>query len=134
MWFSEGIATVAAGGGDRYGGLEDLWRFYQDKLPGSGGGEPGRSRSPRMGIALPGDPIVDPGPIYQDQSDVVYGAARYAAEFLIRRYGEARVQKVLELMGNGMRFPAAFRQAIGITEVEFAADFRRFVVWQGWRR
>jgi hypothetical protein len=85
-------------------------------------------------VALPGDPIVDPDPLYQDQSHVVYGAAHHAAEFLIRRYGEERVQRIVELMGEGKGFPAAFREAIGIGEADFASDFRRYVVWEGWRR
>jgi hypothetical protein len=55
-------------------------------------------------------------------------------EFLLRRYGEDRVREVLRLMGRGQRFPAAFKAAIGITDAEFAADFRRYVVWEGWRR
>jgi hypothetical protein len=133
-WFSEGIASVTAGQGYRYGGPEDLWSFYLSKLPGSGDGVPGRSGGASSPVALPGDPIVDPDPIYQDQSHVVYGAAHQAAEFLLRRYGEASVQRVLALMGEGRRFPAAFRESVGITDAEFAADFRRYIVWEGWRR
>jgi hypothetical protein len=130
-WFSEGIASVTAGQGYRYGGIEELFDFYQEKLPGSGDGVPRRVRG--AVAALPGDPVVDPEPIYQDQSHVVYGAAHHAAQFLIARYGEARILDVIRLMGTGLRFPAAFREAIGITDAEFAADFRRYVVWQGWR-
>jgi hypothetical protein len=86
-------------------------------------------------VALPGDPIVDPDPLYQGRSHVVYAAAHHATEFLIRRYGEERVGRILELMGKkGTRFSAAFREAIGIGEAEFASDFRRYVVWEGWRR
>jgi hypothetical protein len=134
-WFSEGIATFTAGQGYRFPGVEQLWQFYDRTLPGSGFGEPsGSGRRSRSPVAVYGDPIVDSDPIYQDQSDIVYGAAYHAAEFLISRYGEDRVHAVLEGMGEGMRFPAAFRDAIGITDAEFAADFRRYVVWQGWRR
>lgn len=132
-WFSEGIATVTAGQGYRYGGLAAIKAFYQEKLPGSAGGEPGR-RGPRMPVAFHGDPIIDPDPIYMEQSDVVYGAAHHAAEFLFARYGEERVRKIVALMGKGQRFPAAFREAIGISDAEFASDFRRYVVWEGWRR
>lgn len=133
-WFSEGIASVTAGQGYRYGGLDDLWRYYADKLPGSGDGVPGHSGPARYPVAFAGDPIVDPDPLYQEQSDVVYGAAHHAAQFLIARYGETKIHRVLQLMGGGMRFPAAFRQAIGIGDAEFASDFRRYVVWQGWRQ
>jgi hypothetical protein len=133
-WFLEGVASVTAGQGYRYGGVEELWNFYQEKLPGSGDGVPDRSRAAAYVAPQPGDPIVDPDPLYQDQSHVVYGAAHHAAEFLVARYGEGRVLEVIRLMGTGMRFPAAFRDAIGISDAEFAADFRRYVVWQGWRR
>jgi hypothetical protein len=132
-WFSEGVASFTAGQGYRYGGVEDLYEFYQEKIPGSGDGVPGRTRAAIAVAVQPGDPIVDPDPIYQDQSQIVYGAAHHAAHFLVRRYGEARVLEIMRLMGSGLRFPAAFRQAIGITDAEFAADFRRYVVWQGWR-
>jgi hypothetical protein len=134
VWFSEGLADVAAKRGARYGGIEELWRYYQEKLPGSGGGIPGRMRVARYPVALPGDPIVDPGPIYQEQYEIVYGAAYYAVEFLIRRYGDEKVKLLLERMGSGYRFPTAFKDAIGLTDAEFASDFRRYVVWQGWRK
>ncbi len=133
-WFSEGIATFTAGQGYRFPDAEELWRFYEKRLPGSGFGEPGHARaSPRRPVAFHGDPIVDSDPIYQEQSQIVYGAAHLAAEFLLRRYGEERVRRIFLLMGGGMRFPAAFEEAIGITDAEFAADFRRYVVWEGWR-
>ena len=134
-WFSEGLATYTAGQGYRFPGVEELWQFYQRTSPGAGFGEPsGGGRGPRAPAPMYGDPIVDSDPIYQDQSDIVYGAAYHAAEFLITRYGEERVHAVLANMAEGMRFPAAFREAIGITDAEFASDFRRYVVWQGWRK
>jgi hypothetical protein len=133
-WFSEGIATNTAGQGYRFPDAEELCEFYEKRQPGSGFGETGRRRAPPRPVALYGDPIVDSDPIYQEQQDVVYGAAHEAGAFLLRRYGDARVREVLELMGKGQRFPAAFRQAIGISDAEFANDFRRYVVWQGWRR
>jgi hypothetical protein len=133
-WFSEGIATYTAGQGYRFPGAEGLWKFYEKRLPGSGFGEPGYGRAVPSPVAFHGDPIVDSDPIYQEQSEIVYGAAHLAAEFLIRRYGEDRVREVLRRMGKGERFPAAFKEAIGITDAEFAADFRRYVVWEGWRR
>jgi hypothetical protein len=135
-WFSEGLASVTAGQGYRYGGVAELWAFYQTTLPGSGSGSGDGApvRRALRPVALPGDPIVDSDPLYQGQSHLVYAAAHHAAEFLIRRYGEERVGRILELMGKGMRFPPAFREAIGIGEAEFASDFRRYVVWEGWRR
>jgi hypothetical protein len=134
-WFSEGLASVSAKQGYRRGELRDLWRFYEDALPGSGDGFSGaRARAARGPSSPAGDPLVDPDPLYQDQSEIVYGAAHHAVEFLLARYGEERVHLVVKLMGQGRRFPAAFREAIGIGDAEFASEFRRFVVWQGWRR
>ena len=133
-WFSEGLATVTAGQGDRYAGLEDLLRFYAESAAGAGYGDPGRARPTVSVMAQPGDPVVDPDPIYQDQWRIVYGAGHQATEFLVARYGEARILDLMRVMGTGLRFPAAFRQVIGITDAEFAADFRRYVIWQGWRK
>ncbi len=130
-WFSEGLASVTAGQGHRYARLADLHAFYQDAAGGSGDGAP---RPRPVPATLRGDPIVDPDPIYQEQWRVVYGAAHQAVEFLIARYGEAKVVAILRRMHAGLRFPAAFREAVGIGEAEFTADFRRYVVWEGWRR
>jgi hypothetical protein len=134
-WFSEGLASVAAGQGYRRGELQALGRYYEDALPGSGGGVAGaRARVARGNASVVGDPLLDPDPLYQEQSDVVYGAAHHAVVFLLARYGEERVHRIVKLMGEGQRFPAAFREAIGIGDAEFASDFRRYVVWQGWRK
>jgi hypothetical protein len=133
-WFSEGLATVTAGQGGRYAGLEDLHRFYVETASGAGYGDPGRGRRTVSVLAQPGDPVIDPDPIYQEQWRIVYGAGHQATEFLVARYGEGRVLDLMRVMGTGLRFPAAFKQVVGITDAEFAADFRRFVIWQGWRK
>jgi hypothetical protein len=44
------------------------------------------------------------------------------------------VRETLERMRGGAAFSRAFQEAIGIGEAEFAADFRRYVLWQGWPR
>jgi hypothetical protein len=133
-WFSEGLATFTAGQGDRYAGLEDLHRFYTSPRSGEGAGEPPRAPASATVVAASGDPVLDPDPLYQEQWWIVYGAGHRAAEFLVARYGERRVLELLRAMGTGLRFPAAFRRVIGITDVEFAADFRRYVIWEGWRK
>lgn len=135
LWFREGLASVTAHQGYRRGKLEDLWRYYEQSAAGSGGdGAPGASARVAAGSgAGEGDPIADPDPMYQRQSEVVYGAAHHAFRFLLERYGQRKVDEVLALMAGGKTFGRAFEDAIGITEPEFTADFRRYVVWQGWR-
>jgi hypothetical protein len=121
-WFSEGLAAVTAGQGYRFADPEALWRFYRELGEG-----------PRP-ASLRGDPIVDPDPILAEHWKIAYGAAHVAADLLLRRYGDERVREVLRLMRGGRRFPGAFRAAIGISDVEFTADVRRYVLWEGWRR
>ncbi len=135
LWFREGLASVTAEQGYRRGKLDALFRFYAQSAPGSGDGI-GISRA-RVALGPTGgegDPIGDPEPLYQDRSEIVYGAAHHAFKFLLDRYGEERVRRILDLMAKGRQFPAAFEEAVGLSEPEFAADFRRFVVWQGWAR
>jgi len=134
LWFSEGLASVAARQDHRRRDLRDLYRFYAQEAPGSADGLAGAHARAALGATPAGDPIVDPDPLYQEQWEIVYGAAHHAVAFLLARYGEERVHRVVKLMGDGLRFPAAFREAIGISDAEFASDFRRYVVWQGWRR
>ena len=135
-WFSEGVASVTAGQGYRHGGPEDLRAFYLSKVSGAGDGAPGRAGEPARREARGGDPMVDVDPDAMDEAKaaVVYGAAHHAVELLLRRYGEQRVRGVVERMGAGRRFPAAFKEAIGVTDAEFAAEFRGYVLSEGWRR
>ncbi len=135
LWFREGMASVTAGQGYKRGGPEPLWAFYArttpggggDGLGGGGGGGARPGRAPRGG-----DPISDPEPLYQDEADLVYGAAHHAFEFLLDRYGSERVQRLLAEMGDGRGFEAAFHAAIGISAEAFEAEFRRYVAWRGW--
>jgi hypothetical protein len=136
LWFREGMASQTAEQGYRRGTVEDLWRFYEQGFPGAGDGELAAGTVARVarGRGLEGDPLGDPEPMYQERSDVVYGAAHYAFGFLVERYGEPRVRDILERMRAGAPFPQAFQGAIGVGELEFVNEFRRYVIWQGWRR
>ena len=139
LWFREGMASVTAGQGAKRGSLEDLWRFYEQGLAadGAGDGEPGRGAArdrAARGQRPDGDPLADPEPLYQERSHVVYGAAHHAFVFLVERYGEARVGETLERMRSGAPFGRAFKESFGISEAEFGADFRRYLLWQGWQR
>jgi len=136
LWFREGMASHTAAQGYRRGTLEDLWRFYQLGLPGAGDGEPAPGAVARAarGRAAEGDPLTEPEQLYQDRSDVVYGAAHHAFAFLLARYGEASVHDLLGRMHGGAPFARAFQETYGLQEAELVSDFRRYVVWEGWRR
>jgi hypothetical protein len=135
-WFSEGMASVTAGQGYKRVGHDALWRFYEARLPVSGNAEGisgARARASLGRTAEEGDPLSNPGPLFRDHYDEVYGAAHRAFEFLVARYGEASVRLLLERMQGGRVFGDAFQEAFGLTERAFVDDFRRYLVWQGWR-
>ena len=137
LWFREGLASVAADQGYKRLGPEAIWRFYRD-VHGSGDGAPGQGQG-IAGARLHGDPLTDPEwpigePLYQRDADLVYGTAHWAFRFLLDRYGEAPVRGVLERMGRGQPFGEAFEAEAGIPPRAFENDFRRYILWQGWRR
>jgi hypothetical protein len=43
------------------------------------------------------------------------------------------VGAVLDRMRRGASFAQAFREELGLSEGELLADFRRYLVWEGWR-
>jgi len=135
-WFSEGMASVTAGQGHKRAGDEALWRFYEGRLAvgadarvASGA----RALAAQGQTAQEGDPLSNPGPLFRDHYGEVYGAAHRAFEFLLARYGEARVRRLLERMAGGRVFADAFQEAFGLSERAFVDDFRRYLIWQGWR-
>ena len=141
LWFREGLASHAAGQGHRRGSLEALRHHYLARSgAGSGGGAGGGVAGPRLqarlarGRAPEGDPLAAPDLLDQDGADVVYGAAHHAFQFLLERYGEGRPGAILDRMRAGATFARAFREEVGLGEAELLADFRRYVVWEGWRR
>ncbi len=113
LWFREGMATWTASQGDRFPSLEDLARFYENN-PDS-------------------DPIEKPDPLYKDNNAIVYSAAYHAFAFLIRRSSQAAVVRLLDSMHEGRTFPQAFSFVTGITAQAFAAEFRHYIVWRGFR-
>lgn len=134
LWFQEGMASVTAGQGHKRSSHEELWGYYAKSVPGAGDGFPSAvARAARGFVSQDGDPVTDPEPLYQDRSDVVYGAAHRTFEFLLDRYGEERVRTALALMREGRSFEKAFEEAFGISEASFASEFRRYVLWKGWR-
>jgi hypothetical protein len=132
LWFREGMASFAAGQEYKRARPEAIWRFYRDTAgSGDGLGAGGLAGGPARPA---GDPLTDPEPLYQGDSDVVYGTAHWAFRFLVDRYGEERVRRIVAGMGQGRRFGESFQDAIGIPFGSFEQDFRRYIVWQGWVR
>ncbi len=120
LWFREGMASVTAGQEHTRVQPEVIRSFYRDRAPGEG--------------AWPtADPLTEPGPLYQSNSDLVYETAHRAFHFLLDRYGEERVRRVIANMGEGNGFREAFQRAVGIPVQDFEGDFRRYVVSQGSR-
>lgn len=114
LWFREGMASVTANQGYRRPSPEDLFRFMQTHQ-----GE---------------NPVTDAETLYQKDSEIVYGAAHRAFQFLVDRYGEAKVKDVLAAMKSGLAFGPAFGRVIGLSSAEFERDFVNYVRWGGWRR
>ncbi len=137
LWFREGLASLAAGQGYKRAGPEAAWRFYRE-VQGSGDGVPAPGDA-LAEVRAHGDPLTGPEwplgePLYQRDADLVYGTAHWALRFLVDRYGEAAVRGVLARMGRGQPFAEAFEAETGIGARAFEADFRHYIVWQGWRR
>ncbi|BDG07143.1 hypothetical protein [Anaeromyxobacter paludicola] len=134
LWFREGMASVAADQGHRRKDPEFIYRFYVSSSPlsGSGDGAGGEVAAPTA-VRPNGDPVSDPEPLYQSDQEVVYASAHWAFQFLLDRYGMDRVKHLLDEMNRGKLFNAAFQSAIGIAPDEFESDFRKYIVWHGWK-
>lgn len=124
LWFREGLASVTADQAYRRGTLEQLRRSWAAQLDDDAAFPPAGDD----GGAAAGDPIANPEPLYRRHADLVYDAAHHAFAYLLERHGEARVRRVLSLMGAGRGFASAFEEAIGTSEPAFAAEFRRHVL------
>jgi hypothetical protein len=111
LWFREGMASVTAGQGYRRGTLGSL------------------ASQVRAGEEL----IADAEGLYRQKSEVVYAAAHHAFEFLLRRHGDEGVRRVLDTMGAGRRFDAAFEEALGVSRTSFERQFRNFISMARWR-
>jgi hypothetical protein len=116
LWFKEGMASVTAGQDHKRSLSEAIWRLYKAKAAADG---------PRSTA----DPLTEAGPRFD--SELVYGTAHLAFSFLLERYGDESVRKVIARMGGGGGFPEAFQEATGIAVDDFQSEFRRHVVGEG---
>jgi hypothetical protein len=71
------------------------------------------------------DAVTSPVPLLSTDPRLVYGTADRAFRDLVLRFGERRVRLLLERLGEGRDFPAAFRDATGTTVAEFERDLSR---------
>lgn len=111
FWFREGMATLTAGEGAQWPPPESLSQWLANH---------------------PGVDLLRDGPrLARTDPAVAYGAAYHAFDFLVRRYGDATVLRVLELMRVRDGFPDAFREGTGLGVDSFSTDFRRYLAWRG---
>ena len=115
LWFREGMATVTAGEEERVGPPE-IRRYYRDA-----------TASPPTAA----DPLSRPEQLCRTNSELVYGTAHSAFQFLLDRYGEHRIRRLLSAMAEGIQFGAAFEREIGIPVEDFEREFRHYVLWHG---
>ncbi len=86
FWFREGMATVTAGEGAQWPPPESLSQWL---------------------AAHPGvDPLRDARTLARTDPAVAYGAAYHGFDFLVRRYGDATVLRILDRMRALDGFPA----------------------------
>jgi hypothetical protein len=111
FWFREGMASFTAGEGQQWPPPESLSQWL--------------AKNPDV------DVLRDGAKLSRTNPGIAYGAGYHAFDFLIRRYGDATVMRVLDLMRVHEGFPAAFREALGISVESFTTDFRRYLGWRG---
>lgn len=113
FWFREGMAAVTAGEGAQWPPPESLAQWV----------------AARPGIDLLGDAQA----LARTDPAVAYGAAYHGFDFLVRRYGDATVLRILDRMRELGGFPQAFQDAVGISVAAFETDFRRWLEWRGFQ-
>jgi hypothetical protein len=111
FWFREGMATLTAGEGAQWPPPESLSQWL--------------AKHPDV------DLLRDAPTLVRTHPAIAYGAAYHAFDFLIRRYGDATVLRVLDQMRVQEGFPEAFRDTLGVSVESFTTDFRRYLGWRG---
>ncbi len=102
VWFREGMASVTAG-------------------------EQHATTGPRPDAGLASGTAVSLAALdllYKRESSKVYGTAHRAFHFLLDRYGEERIRRLIVGVGEGRDFAEAFRRTLGIPLQEFEGDFQ----------
>jgi len=111
FWFREGMASLTAGEGAQWPPPESLSQWL--------------AKHPEPDLLRDGVKLARTDPA------IAYGAAYHAFDFLVRRYGDATVLRILDGMRVREGFPDAFRDAAGVSVESFSTDFRRYLGWRG---
>jgi hypothetical protein len=112
-WFREGMASYSADQAYRWPTLEQLARTLEDHPDWQ--------------------PLLQPEELFERQMEVVYGASHHAFVFLVKRYGQDTVRRLLHAMREGPDFQAAFASTVGVPSDAFIRDFTRYVRWRGFK-
>jgi hypothetical protein len=72
--------------------------------------------------AVHADAVRTPGPLLRVDPRVVYGTADRAFRELIGRAGADAVRRIVAGLGEGLTFPVAFRDAVGVPLADFEGD------------
>jgi hypothetical protein len=114
VWFREGMASVTA---QEYASPDDqalaLRRLRDEEL-----------ESHRVLTLRASDG-------YRARADLVYDEADSAFRYLLDRFGEEGVHRLLAAVGGGKAFDEAFLETLGISLKSFELDFRSFVAGDG---
>jgi hypothetical protein len=111
FWFREGMASLTAGEGAQWPPPESLSQWLV--------------KHPEVNLLRDGAKLARTDPA------IAYGAAYHAFDFLVRRYGDATVLRILDGMRVREGFPDAFQDVTGVSVESFSTDFRRYLGWRG---
>ena len=111
FWFREGMASVTAKEGSQWPPPESLSQWL--------------AKRPQV------DLLKDAQSLARTDPARAYGAAYHGFDFLVTRYGDETVLRILDLMRERDSFAEAFKDAVGISVESFGTDFRRYLGWRG---
>lgn len=113
LWFREGMAVWTAKQARHYPTLEDSAAWLAQ----------------HRGV----DVFKDGEALSQDASGPVYGLSLHAFAFLVHRYGEDSVRRLMGAMQAGQRFSDAFAATVGLSPRLFQQDFETYLRLRGFR-
>jgi hypothetical protein len=111
LWFREGMATVTANEFSQWPPPLTLAQWLDFH--------------PEVNI------LRDAATLVRTDGTIAYGGAVHGFNFLVRRYGDAAVLRVLAHMRARERFTDAFQAALGVSPESFADDFDHYLRWRG---